>query len=402
MKKQRYLKGAITVEAAIVMPVFICVAISLAMIIKLIYVHDILQHAMDEAAKDLASYAYIYHVSQMQEMDEAVETGLEAHSAQAEEHLDTFLDAYDKLEKAFGKEGSPGGKVQGSQSLNRSLEELLKQGAGTLVQNGELTEAGREQADRLQEVLEELWQDPKKELESMGWLLAKGIYSEAKNVVAVPVIRQAVKGYLTGGKASEGDQELDKLNIYKGFKGLDFYSSAVFEGNEDIKIVVKYRVILPMPFKILPDLYLVQQSVSRTWLEGGDGRNAEEQSIWELPNKERGMKIEAMYGGNLPYDFPRIDIYEESTGTGTSIKSINLNSKTYQQNSVLKRVLTGYADAIGEVGSLTYKGKEYPLRSKKMILVIPKDSVKEGNREILEYIKGYASGKGIDLTISEL
>lgn len=398
MKKQRYLKGAITVEAAIVMPVFICVAISLAMIIKLIYVHDIMQHAIDEAAKDLASYAYIYHISELQEIDEAVENGLEDNSTQAEAHLDTFLKAYDELEKAFGGEYSPGDHAQGSQSLNSRLEEMLKQSAGTLEQNGELTEAGVKQVEELQKVLEEIWKDPQKELESIGWLLTKGIYSEGKTVIAVPIIRQIVKGYLPAG----ADEDLNKLNIYKGLQGLDFYSSAVFKGNEDIKVVVKYRVDLPMPLKILPDLYLEQQSVSRAWLEGGDGRNAEEQNIWALPNKERGMKIEAMYGGNLPYDFPQIDIYEESTGTGTSIKSINLNSQSYQQNSVLKRLLTQYVDAIGDVGSLTYKGKAYPLRNKKLLLVIPKDSVKEGNREILEYIKSYAAGKGIDLTISEL
>ena len=390
-------------EAAIVMPVFICVAVSLAMIIKLIYIHDIMQHAIDETANDLASYAYIYHISDLQQVDEAMEGNLEQNSEQAERHLDTFLDAYDKLETAvIGSDTLPENAAGSGGHLTDKLEGLLQGGTTTLEQNGELTSVGIEQVNELQKVLEEIWKDPKKELESIGWLLSKGVYNEAKSVVAVPIIKQTVKGYLLATNLDNPEEALEKLNIYKGLEGLDFYSSSIFNGSQDISIVVKYRVQLPMPLKILPDLYLVQQSKARAWLEGGDGTAMLEENIWELPNKERGMKIEAMYGGDLPFDFPQIDKYDEATRTGTSIKSINLNSKSYQQNTTLKRVLVQYVDAIGNVDSLTYKNKVYPLANKKMILVIPKDSVKEGNRDILEYIKSYAAGKGIDLTISEL
>lgn len=403
MRITRSLKGAITVEAAIVMPVFICVAVSLAMIIKLIYIHDIMQHAIDEAANDLASYAYIYHVSQLQEIDESMEENLNQNSAQAKRHMDTFMDAYSKLKNAVTEIGTlPENAETGGRDLTNLLEELLEPGTETLEQNGELTAAGVKRVNELQKILEEVRQDPRKELKSIGWLLSKGIYSEAKGIIAVPIVRQMVKGYLPVSNRDAAEKSLEKLNIYKGLEGLDFYSSTIFDGSEDISIVVKYRVQLPMPLKILPDLYLVQQSRARAWLEGGDGTGTGSENIWELPNKERGIKIEALYGGDLPFDFPKIDKYEEATQTGISIKSTNLNSKSYQQNATLKRVLMQYVDALGDADRITYQDKIYPLTNKKMILVIPKGSVKEGNSEVLEYIKSYASSKGVELTISEL
>jgi hypothetical protein len=186
------------------------------------------------------------------------------------------------------------------------------------------------------------------------------------------------------------------------FNSLDFYSSTFFQENEDIDIVVKYRVELPLPVQVLPEIYMVQRSTVRAWLNGGDGTNMKESSIWDLPNKQRGMKIEELYGGNLPYDFPYIDIYDSASKTGTSIKSINLNSKSYQDKANLNRMLEQYVEDIGTRDTINYKQEKYDIKVKKLILVIPKGSINEHNRDVLEQVKSYADHNGIDLTISEL
>ena len=59
------------------------------------------------------------------------------------------------------------------------------------------------------------------------------------------------------------------------------------------------------------------------------------QGVWDLGNFERGVAIEQQLGHNVPAAFPAIDIWDEATGAATSIKSLNLEAKTYQSASVL-------------------------------------------------------------------
>ncbi|MDF2532770.1 MAG: hypothetical protein K0Q65_2351, partial [Clostridia bacterium] len=125
-------------------------------------------------------------------------------------------------------------------------------------------------------------------------------------------------------------------------------------------------------------------------------------SIWDLPNKQRGMKIEEIYGGNLPFDFPFIDIYDSASAAGTSIKSINLNSKSYQDKANLNRVLKQYVDDISVCDTINYKQELYDIKVKKLIFVIPKGSLNEHNSDVLEQVKSYAVRNGIDIRISEL
>jgi hypothetical protein len=233
-------------------------------------------------------------------------------------------------------------------------------------------------------------------------MLSKGIYSDVKTIVAVPLVKYTVKRYLQNNESMDVNKYLEKLNIYNGFEGLDFYESTFFSGDENIDIVVAYRVMLPLPIKILPDLYIVQRSTARAWLNGGDGTSLKGTSIWDLPNKQRGLKIEELFGGNLPYDFPVIDIYDAAEKKGTSIKSINLNNKTYQDKAKLNKVLQQYVDEIKSCNTIKYKQQNYDITLKKLIVVIPKDSINDNNKDVIEQIKDYAASNGIDITISEL
>jgi hypothetical protein len=68
--------------------------------------------------------------------------------------------------------------------------------------------------------------------------------------------------------------------------------------------------------------------------------------VWNLGPSERGFQIEAAlingFNQNWPRNFPVIDGYDAATGTAISIKSIDLNSKTYQNLAALESRLLGY------------------------------------------------------------
>lgn len=399
-------KGSITIEAAIVLPVFICVVISLTMLIKLIYIHDIIQHSIDEAANELAAYSYIYHVSDLQKIDDSITDNLQDNSNRAEGHIGTAVNAYDTLENAYTM-GSDfvenvSSTVVSEEKFGSKVDNLINETRDLLTEGGQLSSEGIDNINQLQKAFEEACKDPKKEAESVAWMLSKGIYSDVKTVVAVPLIKYTVKKYLFDENLGNVDKAFNKLNIYQNFEGMDFYSSTFFDGDENIDIIVKYRVELPLPVKILPHIYIMQRSTARAWLNGGDGTSFQETSIWDLPNKQRGMKIEELYGGNLPYDFPVIDIYDSTSKVGTSIKSINLNSKSYQDKANIRRLLKQYVDDIKNQSTINYKQQTYFLEGKKLIFVIPKDSINDINGTLLEEIKNYARDNGIDITVEEL
>ncbi|HYE08620.1 MAG TPA: hypothetical protein VEF53_00420 [Patescibacteria group bacterium] len=403
---KHYSRGSITIEAAIVLPVFICVVISLAMLIKLVYIHDIIQHSIDEAANELAAYAYIYHISDIKEIDDSIQENLGEHAEQAEEHIEAVVDAFDTLENVYTRGSDFVEEVDSTISSETSFiskaNQVINQASKSYREGQQISQQGIDAVNNLYEVFEEVGKNPKAEAESLAWMLSKGLYSDAKTIIAVPVVKYTVKKYLQKPESEDLDSTLRKLNVYNGFNGLDFYSSTFFQENEDIDIVVKYRVELPLPVQVLPEIYMVQRSTARAWLNGGDGTSMKESSIWDLPNKQRGMKIEELYGGNLPFDFPYIDIYDSASKTGTSIKSINLNSKSYQDKANLNRMLKQYVEDIGMRDTINYKQEKYDIKVKKLIFVIPKGSINEHNRDVLEQVKSYADHNGIDLTISEL
>ena len=71
---------------------------------------------------------------------------------------------------------------------------------------------------------------------------------------------------------------------------------------------------------------------------------ASSKSVWSLPWLERGLIIEEQLGKNLKGNFPVIDKF--LNGVATSIKSIDLNAKSYQNGKVLFSTLKRYIEVI--------------------------------------------------------
>ncbi|MBN4056585.1 pilus assembly protein [bacterium AH-315-K05] len=54
-------QGALTVEAALVLPLFLCVILTMVYFMKIYHTHEIMQHALDETAELLAETAYLWY-----------------------------------------------------------------------------------------------------------------------------------------------------------------------------------------------------------------------------------------------------------------------------------------------------------------------------------------------------
>ncbi|KAF0185432.1 MAG: RHS Repeat family [Hyphomonadaceae bacterium] len=130
----------------------------------------------------------------------------------------------------------------------------------------------------------------------------------------------------------------------------------------------------------------------------GSAFKAAQASVWTLGWGSRGMAIESRLGGNLPLFFPTIDKF--SRGIATSIKSINLNARTYQNMSRLQGQLNKHVDAVarfagGSGGGQTIRNSEIVARE--LIVAVPEGSLNAANTAVLNAARARASEMGVTM-----
>ena len=120
--------------------------------------------------------------------------------------------------------------------------------------------------------------------------------------------------------------------------------------------------------------------------------------IWDMKPFDRGMVIEKMLGGWCD-NFPVIDKYDEITKTATSIKSIDLNAKSYASPSAITRKLKEYTDALYNFkGDVNKNHNALIIFEKKLEIAIPSNSSEAALQAVDDAIK-YANDKGIEVII---
>jgi len=357
-------KGSVTVEAAIVLPVFLCIIISIIFLIKVVYTHEIIQHAIDETANEMASASYLYHVSGMQGIHDSLRDGMDSRAEVFKNYTDAFLESY--------------------KDLNNIISAV--------------------------DAAEEIAENPVRELESLAFSLAEGQFDDIKTQLFLPLLKLYIKKYLVTAESKDLDVRLQKLNIAGGYEGLDFSRSGFFEDeNNDIDIVVRYKIDLPVPVRLLPSLTIMQRAAVKAWL-GGDEENGSAlqngngEDIWFLDNFQRGRKIRDIFGANLPLSFPVIAKFE--SGRATMIKSMDLTAETYQDALSVSKTVEEYIDKLYK-----FKGQEEPwgskgivipgndISSRELLLIIPGNPVEPGVDAALEACRMKALSKGVELKI---
>ena len=332
-------KGSIVLETAIVLPIFISVILSITLLIKIIYTHEVIQYAISQTANELAAYSYLYHLSGVE--------GIHNEMQQKIEEIPMEFEIPDEIKHIFHS-------------------------------------------------------------------IIKGAYNDTLSQLCIPIAKICLKKYLITDKIEDPDERLKTLDIVDGFEGLDFSMSGFFEGdNDNIHIVVRYKIDIPTPVKIFPLLTIIQKASVRGWL-GGDEKNyakkddEKQEDIWSLDNFTRGKKIREIFGANLPFTFPVIARFDFASGTATMIKSMDLTLKSYQNPKILSRKIKLY------IGNLqAYSGQEVPwgknqiiiknnnIIKKELILVIPNNEITSEIEFEIEQCVLYANNKNIHLNVKK-
>lgn len=375
---KKYANGSITVEAAIAMPVFICAVMSIVFLLKVIYVQELIQHALSETANEIASYSYLYSVSGINQVNNSISSNLEMGHEKIKSQLNTVVQTYDSFTSADEK---------GIDSISE-IEENLNQSTA---------------------VIKEIMNNPKQEIRYIAYAFAKEGFEGAKTeLMLTPLAKVLLTKYLVD-KEQDVDKRLERLDIKGGIDGLDFSGSKFFADRENIILEVKYKIKPNAPIRLVPEIPVVQRVVVRGWLDGDD-REAKI-DIWSLPAMERGKKLQEIYGRNLPLKFKTITKFKNNKATVITSMDIRLKSYKGKPKTALNEInravndikkFRSYRTTVEENGKkVEYYINSTMIKEKSVIVIVPKGSITEEFQKVADTARKRASKYGIILEIEE-
>ncbi len=123
------------------------------------------------------------------------------------------------------------------------------------------------------------------------------------------------------------------------------------------------------------------------------------QNVWKMNPFARGWKIEGAIGRSpgLVSNFPTIDRFEN--GVATSIKSIDLGAKSYQNLQTLNNTLQGYVTKVANFNGATYGGttiEASDITGRQLLLAIPPNATEE-QLNVIKQVTTWAAEQGVNV-----
>lgn len=418
-------KGSITVEAALVLPIFICAVLTIGFLIKVYYVQEIFQQAITEAANEISSYSYVYYASGLYDIQEDIDSGLQEKAKEAEGLIAETEDFYNNLletkESVVRTKASLEGSI--SEFKQHMTQRAFSQGMDRIFATIDEVKYTKSQVEALLEKLNALTEkgldNPQEKLKSFAALMGSEAWRNGKAFLGGMLTQQLMEKHLVTLEDNSISSRLLKLNVIDGIEGLDLSESSFFEGNEDIHIVLKYKIKIPLPIDVVKAIPIRQEATARGWLGGDFPSDMASQvrtsklphelvdevveagyDIWALKTFDRGRGIKRLLGTNIDEDFPIIDKLENNTIT--SIRTHDTRLKSNQGSSFmlqLKEDLRRIADYVERsfrgfnIGPEDYSSKE-------LNLVFPDVEITEEQIACLYDIRKLAADKGIRVKIT--
>ena len=141
------------------------------------------------------------------------------------------------------------------------------------------------------------------------------------------------------------------------------------------------------------------KTLAKSSLEIAD-KVVDAKGAWSLNPFDRGKSIEKTLHG-WGDNYPVIDFYNEGTKTATSIKSLDLNAKSYKSGNAVFNRVKGYIDDLVKFeGKMTTKHPvpEGGIESRVLELAIPEGAT-QSQQDQLKRLIDYAQQNNVQLNI---
>lgn len=219
MKDDKKSRGAITVEASLVLTMFIMAYMCMMSLVQLVHAQAVLQYAADQTALEMSKYSYILTKSGIS--GKLYDTSVSGKKFEDDTNtmVKSVTDFYDQLS------GVKGADIK---DIGSKAQDIYESGenAVTTVENYFSN-------------TDDLW----KGVASWGKMKAEGF---AEKAVVKAMVKSRVKKQLETMSGNDPDTYLRRLGVKDGLDGLDCSESSWMQANDTgeagIKVVIGYKV----------------------------------------------------------------------------------------------------------------------------------------------------------------
>lgn len=261
MKKRE--DGSLTVEAAIILVMFIFGYASIVSVTSFIRAQMIIQYSINQAAKEISSYCYI--VSKTGLMEDSADLNAEAGAFKksTDNVIDTVAKLYDAIEQGTEHIGSEVSKIPENDDFNSILDSIQVTGDVTQEEFQNMVTS----ANAMIDAGEDYFSDPQAILNGLGALAKDEIFSQAKSyVVAAPISKALVKKQIMLYETnSRGEDVLETLGVVNGLEGLTFTGSTLFNDGKTIVVQVSYTMKVKYPGFHEKNFHFIQSASTEAW-----------------------------------------------------------------------------------------------------------------------------------------
>ncbi|QUI24619.1 pilus assembly protein [Vallitalea pronyensis] len=305
MKK---LQGSLTVEAAVVLPIFLMAILSVVYIIKIMFIHESIQYALSETANEMATYAYLLEKTELLNAEQDIYQTALGKAGNAKDNLDTMIQhskyLYSTLEGARTyvrthalKPSNGYEDMEGKSSLGAYIKGYTEHAKH--IKDNVFLQAitAYDSINHIITSTETLLHQMESTL--MNQCLVEGI-EVTNNVVGTKMAEVFMNQYLS-------EEQLDKWFIIGGKKGLDFKRSRFMLADEDIDLIVYYDLAIPIPVPGLKKIAMLQRVKVRGFTGNGNSEQVyvKPEGIASRSSEGEDERIVYVVEGRSVYHFYR-------------------------------------------------------------------------------------------------
>lgn len=295
-------RGSLTLEASIIMVIFMSAFIAILSIINIFRAQTVIQNAVNQASKEIAQYTYIIEKAGLADFGEGAAEQAGEFTDNTQEMIGTVFTFFDAAENGLDSavttyrsnleraKNYPTDIILQSNVIKEELE-------GTL-QDAEAVKAAGE---AMESAVKDYAQDPQAIFTGLLAVMKNEAQSGIKISIATPIAKSLTNKYL--GVYPDG--YLENLGVKDGIDGINYWGSSILLDFQSIEVCANYKIKIEVPFLDKIEYRFKVTSSTRAWIgDGAHNENGVKGAVEAVENKkvQRGSELNAFASG-LPGNF---------------------------------------------------------------------------------------------------